>query len=132
MSKSHDGRFEIFENRRDDDSYMYSYSSYSFHVVSCETGDEIASYSGSWDQDGSGSRQSGVESVTFEHDEIVARHYDGTIERERLPTSIDIVEGGKAIELTHADGTVERRERRAARAVTKFGQPFDLKQLVEK
>ena len=61
-----------------------------------------------------------------------ARHYDGAIERARLPTRISIVEGGQAIDLVHADGTTERRERKAALAVAKFGQVLELAKLVGK
>jgi len=130
--KSPDGRFAVIENSRDDDSYMSSYTSYSFHVVSCETGDELAAYSGSDDQDSKGRVQTGVDTVTFEGDEIVARHYDGTIERAPLPAQISIVEGGKAIDLVHADGTTERRKRKAALAFAKGGIAYELAKLVGK
>jgi hypothetical protein len=124
-------KYEVLVNTRDDDSHMYSNTSYTFYVVSSDTGDELDTFSGRDDQDASGRRTEGVDSVVIEGGEMVAKHYDGKVERRPLPTKIEIVDDGKQIELTWADGRVERRERNEALGFTARGQVFSMKPLVK-
>jgi hypothetical protein len=127
VNKSPDGRFEILYNTRDDDSYMYSYSSFSFHVCSTEFGDEILSFSGRSDSDSSGTRESGTQSVRFDGDWVIARDADGKLEKVQLPSKIERFWG--RLLLTWPDGRTERRERKEGLVHSKYGQPFSLKKL---
>jgi hypothetical protein len=107
---------------------MYSDSDYSFYVSSVETGDELAHFAGH-DYHNSGGRNTwGVESVDFDGNAVVARHYDGTVERLELPSRIAIVDGDW-IDVTDALGNVERRRRRAVTGMSKYGQPYAITQL---
>lgn len=114
-------RFEIIAHRRDDDSYFYSDTDYSWFVRSLETGDELASFFGSDNAGRLGSSTNGVASVSIDDTEVVAIHHDGTVERVALPVRIEIIEGGAAIQLTYADGRSEKRPRRAVSYTMKFG-----------
>jgi hypothetical protein len=125
MADEHE-KFEIIYHTRDDDSYMYSDTDYSWFVKSMQTGDEIASYSGHWYQNSSGDSQGGVESVEFDDDggTIVATQFDGKVERLELPENVELVDGGRQVLLSYKDGRTETRPRRAVILTTKFGQPI--------
>lgn len=127
--KGADGRFEVHVDERDDDSYMYSNTHYTYVVASSETGDELLRFSGSWDESASGSSKRGVETVDIEGNEAVATHYDGTIERVALPTAITIVDESRQIELAYADGTTRRQPRNAVLFFAR-GRPYAVTELV--
>jgi hypothetical protein len=102
---------------------MSSDSDYTYYVAIVETGDALATYAGR-DYFNSGGRfRSGVENVSFEDGGVVARHYNGTVERLELPARIAIIDD-EYIELTYASGRTERRERRPVTGTSKFGQPY--------
>jgi hypothetical protein len=124
-------KYEVLVNARDDDSYMYSNTSYTYYVVSTDTGDELDQFSGSDDETAKGRSRKGVASVVIDGGQMVAKHYSGKLERRPLPTKIKIVDRGKQIELTWADGRVERRERNEALGFTARGQVFSMKPLVK-
>lgn len=130
MTRSADGRFEIHVECTDDDSYMHSDTDYSFHVAIVETGDEIAQFGGREFRDAGGSRTWGVQSVAFEGNAIVARHYDGKVERLELPVRVAIVDEGQ-LELTYASGRTERRARKPVTGHMKYGQPYAITKLME-
>jgi hypothetical protein len=119
-------RFEIVYYTHDDDSYFYSDTDYYLSVASVETGDELLSYSGYWNSRRDGDVKDGTESVEFTEsgDAIVSTSFDGKVERDELPTVVELVDGGRAIRLTFRDGKTETRERRAVTIFTKYGQPL--------
>ena len=124
MSTSPDGRFEIIPYTHDDDSYFYSDTDYYWSVASVETGDELLSYSGYWNSRRDGDMKDGTESVAFGEsgDAVVSTSFDGKVERDELPASIELVDGGRAIRLAFRDGKTETRTRRAVTIFTKYGQ----------
>lgn len=122
--------YVIHEHSRDDDSYLCSYSSFTFHVCSEEFGDEIESFSGSWDSDSSGDRRSGTQSVRIEGQFAVARDADGSEQRVELPARLELVEGGHGLRLVYADGRSLTRRRTEALATAKYGQLVSLHRLV--
>ena len=128
---SKDGRFEIVEDRRDSDSYMYSYSSYSWQIIVTATGDQIASYYGRDDEDSSGRTTSGVEYVTFSDDgnNLRIHYYDGHEEFDALPVNAELLDKGRTLELTWPNGRKEQRIRSSAFMVTKYGQPIQIREL---
>ena len=95
-------------------------------MVSVDTGDELAAFSGSDDQDASGSRSSGTTSVdlTPEGDAVIATDADGTKQRVELPASMRVVDHGKGVEIAWRDGRVERRERAPVFKVSKYGDVY--------
>jgi hypothetical protein len=119
--------YQILEHSRDDDSYMYSYSSFTFHVCSKDFGDEMCSFSGSHDGDSSGWRKSGVQEVRIDGNFAVGTHENGREERVELPVKLELQEG--MLVCTYADGRVQARERNEALAFSKYGQPYSLKEL---
>lgn len=124
MSTSPDGRFEIIYYTHDDDSYFFSDTDYYWSVASVETGDELLAYSGYWNSRRDGDMKDGTESVEFAEscDAVVSTGFDGTVKRDELPASVELVDGGRAIRLTFRDGKTETRERRAVTIFTKYGQ----------
>jgi len=125
---SPDKRFELHYFTRDDDSYFYSNTDYYWHVTSVETGDELFSFSGTSNQDSSGSKESGVRHVYFSNDDlcIVAKNYNGSHDSYRLPAGIDIIENGKGLRLTFSDGTEQKVLRKKLIHFSKYGEPFEL------
>ena len=125
MTKSADGRFEIIVHREDDDSYFYSDTDYSWYVRSVETGDELASFSGSSSSGRSGSDERGTRTVRFSEssDVVEATNVDGTINRIELPAGIDIVDGGRGVVLTYRDGRTDSRKRNRVVVTGKSGRP---------
>jgi hypothetical protein len=130
---SSNGKFEILENSTDDDSYMYSDTSYHYIVASIKTGDSIKEYSGRWDEDSHGATKSGVESLTFSptSDKVIIHNFDGTVEEFILPLDINIIDEGRVIALIWPDGRVEKRKRVQAGFTTKYGEPFLARKLVD-
>ena len=124
--------YEILTHSRDDDSYMYSYSSFTFHVCSKEFGDEICDFSGSEDGDSAGWRKSGTQHVRIEGHFAIAVDAEDKAERVELPVKLALSEYGKKLKLTYADGRVEFRVRKEALAFGKYGDVFPLKGLVGK
>jgi hypothetical protein len=124
--------YEILTHSRDDDSYMYSYSSFSFHVCSTEFGDELCDFSGSHDGDSSGWRKSGTQDVKIEGNFVVATDAEGSERRVELPVQLALAEDGKKLQLTWADGRVELRDRNECLVFGKFGGVFSMKNLVGK
>jgi len=127
-----DSLYEVLVNTRDRDSYMESSSSFTFYVCSTAFGDELCRFSGSWDSDASGDRKSGTQTVSIEGHFAVAADDEGREERVELPVAIALASDGDALLLTWADGRTERRARREAIAVTKYGEPFSMKRLVRR
>lgn len=125
---SPDKRFELHQFTRDDDSYFYSFTDYYWHVTSVETGDELFSFSGSSNQDSSGSKESGVKEVYFSNDDltVVALNYDGSQDSYPLPAGIVIIENGERLRLTFSDGTEQNVPRKKLIRFSKYGQPFVL------
>jgi len=125
---SPDKRFELHYFTRDDDSYFYSNTDYYWHVTSVETGDELFNFSGTSNQDSSGSKESGVRDVYFLNDSlgVVAENYDGSQDSHRLPTGIEIVKNGKGLRLTFSDGTQQNVPRKKLIHFSRYGQPFEL------
>jgi hypothetical protein len=130
---SPDGKYEIHYNTRDDDSYFYSDTRFSWIVTAVATGDSIIEFSGDWNQDSHGVDKSGTECVVFSTsgDEVIASYFDGTTKRCELPSKVKIVDHGHAIEITWHDGRVEKQERRPAFFTTKYGEPFYAAKLVK-
>jgi hypothetical protein len=131
--KSANGKFEIVYQTRDDDSYFYSYTDYSWYVIAVATGDELMDFYGHWNQGRGDDDKGGAENVTFtsNSDAVVVNNFDGTTERHELPVDVRIVDGGNAIDLTWPGGRVERRERAPCIATTKYGQPYAVRDLVK-
>jgi hypothetical protein len=131
MSNTHP-KFEILCNTKDDDSYMYSDTDYSWFVVSKQTGDALVERSGHWYQRRSGDSTGGVSSMSFSEqgEAVVARGFDESIERIELPADVRVVADGASIELTWPDGRTETRKRNEALVGGKFGGVFSLKELV--
>jgi hypothetical protein len=129
--KSPNRRFELAEHSSSNDSYMYSETRTEWSVVSTETGDELASFSG-WNDDGlNGPDRGGTSSVSFEGSAfVVARRHEGEPERVELPAKVALADGGRAIELTFRDGRTERRERRRGLFISKYGDPCVVRELV--
>jgi hypothetical protein len=125
---SPDKRFEIHLFTRDDDSYFYSNTDYYWYITSVETGDELFSFSGSDSQDSNGSKKNGVEHVDFMQNGlgVIVLNSEGSQESFRLPSQIDIVEGGKKLRLTFPDGTKNEVPRKKLMHFSKYGQPFTL------
>ena len=125
---SPDKRFELHLFTHDDDSYFYSNTDYYWHVTSVETGDELFSFSGTCNQDSSGSKESGVSHVHFSNDElcIVVENYDGSKDSFRLPARIDMIENGESLRLTFSDGSEQNVSRKKLTHFSKYGEPFDL------
>ena len=119
-------RFEIIYRTKDDDSYFYSNTDYTWYVRSLQTGDELFCFSGYSNADAHSSREEGVSSVHFDGYKVVAKHFDGKLEVHELPTDIQIVEKGNAIELLYADGRKEKRKRKQVIYFLKFGQVIQL------
>ena len=126
---SPDGRFEIHSHRRDDDSYMYSDTDYDWWISCVESGDELASFSGSSYQRAGSSTEEGVRSVAFDGDFVVGTRYDGQVERVELPARWQISADRSHITLSYRDGRAETRERRSVIATGKFGDAFALTKL---
>jgi len=126
---SPDGRFEIHTHRRDDDSYFYSDTDYSWWIAIVETGDEIAQFSGSSCDRRDGLHEDGVERVCFDGGFVVATGYDGKVERVELPASWQVSDDGKRITLAYPDGRADTRERFPVIATGKFGDSFFLTRL---
>lgn len=125
---SSNGKFEIIEYRKDDDSYFYSDTDYSYYVVSVEMGDELFAFYGHSYSGRSGTDEGGVKKVSFSDDNklIEVDHYDGKKETFELPAELSFADKGKAIVLKYGDGRSEKRKRRAVTHFSKYGQPFSL------
>jgi hypothetical protein len=110
MKSTKDGRFRIDDRERSDDSYMNSYTSYSWSVFSTELGEEILSYSGRWDGDATGESKSGTAHVKFSDDEseVVVEDFDGTIERVSLPITFRLSDDERSLIYVYRDGREEQ------------------------
>lgn len=106
VKSTKDGRFRLEHRQRSDDSYMSSYTSYSWSVTSADTGEEFASFSGTWDGDSKGESKSGTCHVEFSADEseVVAENYDGTVELVPLPIAFRLSEDERFLVHVHRDG----------------------------
>ena len=120
---SGDNRFEILFFSKDDDSYFYSNSREEWHVRSIETGDELHYFTGSIDSDSSGTRTRGIERVFFKDKYVVTVDYSGEEKKYALPEKIEIVNGGKSLDLLYKNGKKERMERRHVVHTSKYGEP---------
>lgn len=124
-------RFIVKERRRDDDSYMYSDTSYTYLVISVETGDELMRFEGSVDRNSSGTSSSGARWVEILDDaEVRVTDYDGQIELHPLPRTLRISEDGNKIVLVYGDGRSEERERNQPMFAGKYGDWFTAGELV--
>lgn len=126
MSKSTDGKFEIVFDRHDDDSYLGSDTDYIWWIVSTDTGDQLAQFSGSSYQRADRTSRNGIQSVAFSPDStaVLATDHSGAVTTFELPASARTIDAGRAIELVWRDGRAERRARKRVIAMTKYGQPI--------
>ena len=118
--------FEIIYRTKDDDSYFYSNTDYTWYVRSLQTGDEVFCFSGYSNADANSSSEGGISSVHLDGYKVIARHFDGKLEEHKLPIDIQIVEKGNAIELLYDDGRKEKRKRKQVVYFLKFGQVVQL------
>ncbi|MFL5728997.1 MAG: hypothetical protein ACJ75J_05855 [Cytophagaceae bacterium] len=116
-------RFEILEFSKDDESYFYSHSDYSFHILCKETGDELWRFSGSTSSDRDSNREDGVRYVEIDETETEALvlYYDGKEEKIELPGQVTISEERKTIILAFRNGKSEIRQRKPLIHFTKSG-----------
>ena len=123
---SKNGKIEIMNYQKDDDSYFYSDTDYSNYVASIETGDELFDFYGHSYSGRGGTDEGGVEKVSFENEEnsIKVEHYDGKIEHFELPVEVSFADKGTAILLKYQNGNTEKRKRKAITHFSKYGQPF--------
>ena len=99
--QSEDGKFEIICHTKDDDSYFYSDTDYSWVIVSTETGDELTAFYGHSCQRRDGNSEAGVENAVFSE--------DGKKKTWKLPKRGDLVDEGHAILITWQSGRTEKR-----------------------
>ena len=124
-------RFIVEERQRDDDSYMYSYTSYTYLVISVETGDELMRFGGSVDSDSSGTRSSGASQVEIiDEAEVSVTNHDASVEVHELPTELRTSDDGHRLFLRYADGRTEERPRNQPMFCSKFGEWFAAGELV--
>ena len=96
---------------------------------SLETGDELFSFTGSSDSDSSGTRERGTDRVYFDGDYLVSVGYDGVKKKHRLPTKIEIINGGESIRLEFGRSKSKTMRRSPVIHTSKYGEPtvFPLK-----
>src|SRR4051812_13587215 len=90
-------RFHVEDWSKDDDSYMYSDTDYTYVIVCTDTGDELDRFWGSSYSNSSGTTEDGARAVRIEGGEAAISNYDGTEKRVALPVDVRIVDGGAAI-----------------------------------
>ncbi len=119
-------KYSIETDTHDDDSYMYSYTSFSFHVMVNETRDELYIFGGSESSDSSGSSKSGVQEVKINENEswVITLDAEGEERDYPLPVSVEYYENGDKIKILWPSGREEIRERRSMSISTKYGQPI--------
>lgn len=126
---SNNGLYQVIKHRSDDDSYFYSYTSYSWYVISVETGDELMAFYGSDSSDSGGRVISGVQDVYFHDIEniLIVEDEENKTQEIEMPVRIWLTDKDKTLNMEYKSGKIERRERREAIATTKYGQPLELK-----
>jgi hypothetical protein len=127
-------KFSIEETRKDDDSYFYSYTRYSWHVISTDTGDELFDFYGTDDEDQGGRTETGVRNVRFhdtKHAIVVEYAENGKPDEEiELPIKVWLTDDNKTLNLEYQDGHVIKGPRHEAVAFTKYGQPYSVSKLI--